>query len=209
MSWLPMVHALSLSLLTTTPEPGWEQKAQVDGITVYTRTKEGSAVREVKATAMIEAPPQEVWKMLRNYPEYKNRMPYTKESLVLKQKEGDRITYFYSIVSAPLVDGRDFLLKITDESDWKDGQGYFKASWTTTTDLNVPERRRLVRMKTNDGYWMLEPKNDGKATWATYYLFTDPGGAIPNFIVNKANTSAIPDIFRAVRKYSGKGSPPG
>jgi len=185
-------------------EGGWEQVAQMEGITVFTRAKAGSAVREVKATAEIDAPPQAVWSVLRNYDNYKNQMPYTKESVVLQRKEGGKIIYFYSIIDAPFVDRRDFILKIIDESDWKDGQGFLKARWTTTEDLEVPARRRTVRLKVNEGYWHLEPRDEGRKTFATYYLFTDPGGAIPNFIVNKANTSAIPDLFRAVRKHSAE-----
>jgi len=48
----------------------------------------------------------------------------------------------------------------------------------------------------------MEPLDGGKRTRATYALFTDPGGSIPSFIANKANTTALPDLFAAVRKLS-------
>ena len=33
-------------------------------------------------------------------------------------------------------------------------------------------------------------------------LFTDPGGSLTTFIINKANRSTIPDLFEVLRKQS-------
>src|SRR5258706_3963 len=48
--------------------------------------------------------------------------------------------------------------------------------------------------------WPLEPIDGGKRTLGTYQLLTDPGGSIPTFIANKANTTALPELFARVRK---------
>ena len=40
---------------------------------------------------------------------------------------------------------------------------------------------------------------DGR-THLTYWLYTDPGGSIPNWIANKANTISLPDVMRAIAK---------
>jgi hypothetical protein len=208
MATLSWVKALTVVGVLASTDSGWEQAAQTDGITVFTRAKEGSGVREVKANAKMDSPPHAVWAVIRDYEHYKDNMPYTKESQVLERKDGGKITYFYSVIDAPFVDKRDFVLKIIDESDWKEGQGFLKARWSTSEEKRVAERRRMTRLKLNDGYWLLEPRDEGKTTWVTYYLFTDPGGAIPNFIVNKANTSAIPDLFRSIRKLALKQAPP-
>ena len=57
-----------------------------------------------------------------------------------------------------------------------------------------------MRVKLNNGYWHLEPRENGTKTWATYYVLTDPGGSIPKWIANRANNTAVPDVFAAVRK---------
>jgi len=57
-------------------------------------------------------------------------------------------------------------------------------------------------VKINDGSWTLEPIDDGARTRATYLLYTDPGGSLPTFLINKANSSTIPDIYEALRKHS-------
>jgi hypothetical protein len=202
------LHA-SLFLLFTAgraaaaPEPRWELASRGDGIYVYARGRPGSNVREVKATGMIDAPPEKVWAVIRDYDSYTKRMPYTEVAKVISRQEGDKSLVFYSVVSAPLVSKRDFVIRILDESTWDGTKGFFKASWTTS-DQGPPETKDIVRVKVNDGYWLLEPREEGKKTFATYWLYTDPGGSVPKWLVNRANSGAVPDVFKAVRRASAE-----
>ena len=189
-----------LVLLADPSEAGWEQAAQTDGVTVYSRARPGSSISEMKAVGLISAAPQEVWKAIRDYPRYKDSMPYTEESRVLSSEREGKVILFYSVVNAPLVDRRDYIIRIVDESDWQDGKGYLKASWTSAADRGPPERKDLVRVKVNDGYWKLEPRESGLKTLATYYVYTDPGGAIPKWVANRGNGTAVPNVFKAIRK---------
>lgn len=182
-----------------TPEGRWELKAREEGVFVYNRDRHGSDIRELKATAIIQAPPKAVWAVIRDYERYKDNMPYTEASRVLAREDGGRALHFHSVINAPLVSRRDYVIRVLDESDWKDGKGFLKASWTLSTQ-GPPPADDVVRVPHNEGYWLLEPRDGGKTTFATYWLFTDPGGAIPTFIANQANSIAIPDLFRALRK---------
>lgn len=201
MNVLPALLAFALLAPPDSGE-GWVKAAETDGITVFTRDKPGSEVKEMKALGTIDAPPDAVWKVLRDYPKYKERMPYTEVASVVATEDGGKVTYFYSKISAPFVSKRDYTLKIVDESDWKDGKGFLKSSWVIAADKGPPPTDGVVRLKINDGFWRLEPIDGGKRTQATYYLFTDPGGSVPKFLVNQANSGAVPDVFRAIRKYS-------
>src|SRR5207253_11035421 len=79
--------------------------------------------------------------------------------------------------------------------------GVYRASrepveWTGAPD---PEDG-VVRLKVNSGSWTLEPLDGGARSRATYTLYTDPGGSIPAFLANSANSSALPELFAAVRR---------
>jgi hypothetical protein len=193
-----------LVLLAGASEPAWQQVARDDGITVLARTPEGGSVSEVKATALVDAPPHDVWRVIRDYNNYTKTMPYTDESRVLASEQDGKVLVFYCLVNAPLVDKRDFIIRIRDESDWKDGKGFLKTAWTVTTDGAPAEREDVVRVKLNNGYWLLEPREEGKKTFVTYYLYTDPGGSLPKWIADKANKTSVPDVLRAVRKHAAK-----
>ncbi len=195
LAWLPL-------LLLQADDPAWKLDAENDGVKVYARAHPGSDVREMKATGVIDAPPQAVWKNIRDYEGYPKNMPYVVEAKVLSRTEGDRDVLFYSRLETPLVSSRDYIIALKDESDWHDGQGYLKVTWTVApkeADAQVPEKKDVVRVRVNDGYWLLEPRDEGKKTLATYYLFTNPGGSIPVFIINSANGIAVPKVFDRIR----------
>lgn len=201
----PVVIFFVLAADSSAKQVPWEEAAKDNGITIYSREIPGSDVREMKAIGTIDAKPHEVWKAIRDYPNYVKTMPYTVEAKVMGQEDGDKVIYFYSRLDLPLVDNRDYLIKILDESDWKDGAGYLKVSWTKLEVQKgdpryVEPKDGVVRTPLNDGYWKLEPRDNGNKTWATYYVHTDPGGSVPKWIANKANSTAVPNVFAAIRK---------
>ncbi len=182
-------------------EPTWALAAEDEGIKIYSRQKEGESIAQMKAMGIIDATPHEVWKAIRDYSNYSKTMPYTEVSKVIASENGDKTIWFYSVVNAPLVDRRDYVIKLIDESNWNDGAGFLKVTWTgwNEKEKGVPEKRGCVRVKINDGHWLLEPREAGKKTFATYYVYTDPGGSLPKWIANKANGTAVPNVFAAIR----------
>jgi len=203
MNALPTI-LLSLSLLgSPDSDPGWIVAIETsDGITVSTRDKPNTEVKEIRAVGLINAPAEAVWKVLRDYQKYPERIPYVEVSEVVAPQDGGPVMWVYQRITAPFLAKRDYTLKITDDSKWENGQGFFKSSWTTAPDKGPPPKPDVVRLRTVDGFWKLEPRNGGKRTFATYYLVTDPGGAMPKFLANQANCTAMPDVFRAFRRYS-------
>ncbi|MCA2977261.1 MAG: SRPBCC family protein [Myxococcaceae bacterium] len=200
--------ALVPLLLLAADEPAWEQAANTDGVRVFARKRGDGDVREMKAQGLIDAPPVEVWKAVRDYDNYPKTMPYVEGGKVLSREggdKGDKVTLLYSLINTPLVDRRDYIIRLVDETDWKN-PATLKVTWTVVNDMDekVPVPKDVVRVRVNEGYWLLEPREDGKKTFATYYVYTSPGGAIPNFIINKANSMAVPAVFNAIKKTCGK-----
>ncbi len=197
-----MTCLLLISLLLSADEPRWELSAEDTGVKVYGRKRADSEIREMKAIGLMDATPQEIWKAVRDLEHYTTTMPYMEEGKVLSRDPDDKVILFYSKLNTPLVDRRDYIIRLLDESDWKDGKGFLKVSWTVVNDKDdlVPVKADVVRVRVNDGYWLLEPREDGKKTFVTYYIYTAPGGSIPNFIANKGNSIAVPKVFDAIRK---------
>jgi len=185
---------------------GWELKAREKGVTVSSRPRSGTDIQELKATGTIDAPPPAVLKVLSDHARYKQIMPYTEESKIITTEDGGKVVHAYFVINAPLVSRRDYTLRIVDESDWKDGKGFLKTRWAVS-DKGPAPNPDIVRVTVDDGSWLLEPIESGTKTKATYLLFTDPGGSLPTWVSNKANSSTIPDVFEALRKNSKSGGP--
>ena len=181
-------------------EDGWEEKANAKGVLVYSRDRQGSSIKALRAVGTIDAPPQAVMRVLADYGRYAETMPYTEKSEVLG-RESDGSVIFYTVIDPPIVSRRDYALRIYDESDWKDGRGYLRSRWTISDKGPAPQDG-YVRVPVNDGSWTLAPRHGGTKTYAIYDLFTDPGGSLTTFIINKANRSTIPDLFEVLRKHA-------
>jgi len=199
-----VLAALS-STVALAAEGKWEEAAtaDIDGhkLVISARSKEGSEVKEVRGVGVIDAPAWIVKNVIDDVARYKEFMPYTVESQILSTHEGYVVSY--QRLDTPVVDDRDYTIKIFDESrEDADGRVIWKNRWSEANKLGPPVKPGVARVGVNEGYWILEDKDGGARTKATYYVYTSPGGSIPTFLVNMANTQAVPELFRAVSKAS-------
>ena len=194
---LPLLPALLAHAAT------WEKIGTNDRVTTYNRTRAGSSVKEVKAVGTIDAPPWVCKNVVDDVAHYKDFMPYTADSRLLARENNTVLSY--QRVDAPLISDRDYTILIRDLSHrLPNGDIIYKSAWTSANQRGPKKISGVVRVGINEGYWLFEPLAGGNKTRATYYLYTDPGGALPAFVVNKANTSTIPDLFNAIRKQARK-----
>lgn len=196
-SWIFAAGALA--------EEEWKQASQSETLTIWQRDVPGGKVKELKAAGKINSSPATVFAVIRDFDHYADIMPYTtKETKVLETSADGQQVWYYTVVDAPIVSKRDHTLKVTVEK--ADAQGVIHVSWVSANDFPKapPPRDGYVRLNNTKGSWELKPADDGKSTFVTYYVFTDPGGSLPKFVINKANTEAVPKVFEALRKWSKK-----
>jgi hypothetical protein len=181
-------------------DSGWSVVSQSADLTIRERAHEGSRRREVKAVGTIDVAPDVVMRVLEDVGEFPRFMPYVLEALVLPASGEGRLVY--QRISAPLVEDRDYTLRIRSETQRaKDGAVAFVQRWTTANELGPAEKRGVVRVRVAEGSWLLEPAGNGR-TMATYTSFSDPGGKLPAFVANKAAKESVRKLFAAIRKQA-------
>ena len=135
---------------------------------------------------------------------YAEFMPNMLESRVLVRDPAHHTAIAYAKLSAPLISPRDYTLLIHDESHAApDGSVVYKARWEPASDKGPAEKPGVVRMKVNEGYWLLESIDNGQKTRATYQLYTD-GGGLPAFVLNQASKRRIGEEYEAVEQRAQK-----
>ena len=144
-------------------------------------------------------PPWVVKNVIDDVDHYQDFMPYTQKSPIIAR--GDGFVVSHQRLSMPFVEDRDYVVKIVDESV-EDAQGrvVWKNRWSQANGLGPPPTAGVTRIDVVEGYWQLEDDAGGARTKATYYVYTNPGGAIPSVLVNLGNARGCPDLFRAVAK---------
>ena len=186
--------------VTIGPDTSWQKVDDKDGIAIYSRKRVGSGLKEFKGTGLISAPPQAVEKVLEDVAGYTSFMPYVSEARVISQSGDETVTY--QRLNLPVVSNRDYTVRVEHGSSQNPGGLLtFRDTWQTANEAGPAERRGTVRVKVNEGSWLLEPTGTGGAsTQATYQIYTDSGGALPAFVANHASETAILKLFDAIRK---------
>ena len=185
------------SLKSVDPNDGWKFATKSKDVTIYWRIRSGSSLKEFKAVGGIDAPSRAVHAVIDDFENYPRFMPYTTECRVIK-REGDAIIG-YQRLSPKICEDRDYTLRVWKKS-WPASDGVvYLSRWSPANEFGPPEKKGVVRVKTCEGGWLLEPEGANK-THATYSVYTDTGGAIPAFLANHASQVGIGRLFAAVRK---------
>jgi ribosome-associated toxin RatA of RatAB toxin-antitoxin module len=174
----------------------WEEVDDDNGIRVWARDVAGSNIREVKAESIVNLPAERIWAALddvRTYPEF---MPYVIKGQLIGPA-GPNANYEYQLIDPPFVSRRDYPLRVTVREDAD--KGLYTRSWVPANDKGPPATDGVVRIEVCKGAWTIE-KLGSQSTRVEYYLYTDPGGNIPDWIANRANSTSVQDLVDAVRK---------
>jgi len=183
---------------TLSADTGWQRVSEKDGVTLFSRSRVGSSIKEFKGTGVISAAPGAVEKVLQDVGDYPTFMPYVTEVRVISRDDGNFLVY--QRLNVPFVSDRDYTLRV--EHGITNGPGgviIYRDTWQTADEAGPPPRRGTVRVRNNEGSWLLEPVG-GTSTQATYQIYTDSGGVIPAFLVNRGSQIVIPRLFDAIRK---------
>ncbi len=191
---------LSLGVQAKDDADGWTQVSNSGGLQIYNRTRKDSPVKEFKAIGEIASSPATVVKVLEDTEEYPHFMPYVTETRVMSHTADQ--TVGYQRISPPIIGDRDYTVKVrTETTRCSEGVAYCRR-WQIANELGPPERPGVSRIKANEGYWLLEPIQGGKATRATYSIYCDSGTSLPSTLLNIANRSTFPKLFDAVREQA-------
>lgn len=175
-------------------EEGWQLVSESKGVKVESRLRPGASIKELLAIGRIDAPMRAVRGVLEDVESYLHFMPFLVECRLLKRESDSFISY--QRISAPLISDRDYTLRVRNSDET--GGKVFRSRWEVENTLGPAEQAGVVRVKINEGSWLLEAQDD-HTTRATYSLYTD-GGALPALVANRANRVGIGRLFEAIRK---------
>jgi ribosome-associated toxin RatA of RatAB toxin-antitoxin module len=219
--------AISIALVLSSQagaQEGISSRLAGGEIIVTCQSVPGSSVKRAEMTAIIKAPPEVVWRVITDINSFKYFMPNTRSSMVVAAEKiplilqkrptsaqeaekligptpatvsripgGKYVVYHYSDLNLPWpCHDRWYILKcLLDET--RAAQHYYRSSWSLV----------IGNLKENSGEWVLEPYGVNQ-TKVIYRLSTDPGGAIPGFLVERGTCITLPQVMKAVRKRAVK-----
>jgi ribosome-associated toxin RatA of RatAB toxin-antitoxin module len=195
-------------------------------IIVAAKDTADSSLKHAEMTAIINAPPEIVWQVITDVNSFKYFMPRTSSSmavapekipLILQKKPtraqeveqilgptpanpansripgGKYTIYHYSNLDFPWPCSNRWYIVKSMQDETHAAQHDYHISWSLV----------IGNLKENSGEWILTPYGTNQ-TKAIYRLSTDPGGAIPGFLIKQGTCSTLPQIITAVRDRAAK-----
>lgn len=182
-SFLIIIFSLSFtsfsSKKTTTD---WELKKFENGISVYTRTTENSAYKELKAVFQLKTSLSSIIALLNDVESYPQWVYRCGTSKVLKKDSDKHLIRYQTIVAPWPVDNRDVAVEVSSYQDEKTKIVYQKVK--ALPDY-TPTLKNYVRIREFTATWTIKPLKNGMVE-VEYELLVNPAGAIPAWVVNMA-----------------------
>lgn len=175
----------------------WKKEISKENITVWTRSVEGSNIREARGQTVINLEPKKLFLGMEDREKFSKVVTDIVESEELGSC-GENCTYVYEKMHHPPLKDRVYVIKVQWKEEETPKGTRIKQWWEKAEDKKPPcEGVEMVELY---GSYLFEPAGGGKKTKFTYTYFVDPGGVAIAFFVNKSLAGSTFDILKALRK---------
>ena len=160
----------------------WKLKKQVEDLKIYHRKSEVSKVNEVRIELVVQATLANIVSVIRDVSAFREWIYKIDNSRRLDSLSSSDII-MYSVINFPWpMQDRDYAAQVHLHQD--------PDSKVVTSRLvgipdYVPEENGKVRIKDLEVNWLITPMDAGMVQ-IEYQLRTDPGGAVPAWMINMA-----------------------
>lgn len=169
-----------------------EQRAQLDArkILVQLVDDHGPEPWPSVAVALVDATPDEVFAVLRDYTNFPKFMPYV--SSVTIDEHTDKHWVVSYVIKGPLgIGDRRYQMEVFDQNEVVEGTKVLISRFVYTGKGDI---------RTTSGTWHLVPIWGGRTTFVRYEARTDPGGHFTTWLKRKIAVAGLPKVIEAVRK---------
>ncbi len=193
-----------LPLLSTAwadDEVGWKHMFTEQGVAVWNRLEPGREVPVFKGIGMVDASLFEVLAVLDDVSRHTDWMANCTQAKILKQVgEFDRIMYNRTHAPWPVSD-RDAVLNCTVDGSMSRRE--VLSPFASIASSLQPPIDGIVRMPRLRGFYKLTATDD-KHTRVTYQIDVDPGGHLPDFVVESTSRKLPLDTVTSLRRQVAK-----
>ena len=194
----PLVLGVSLALFGSAVQAqDWNLVKDEEGIKVYLSAVPGSAYKAYRGETVIRADIARIRELQEDVQGSCAWIHQCKEQELFRQ-EGNK-SWTHTRFSTPWpVTPRDSLIEVTTEDDGNGLVRHLKG-----VPQLLPEDKGYVRVTSVEGYWRLEPLEDGRVK-VTYQLHSEPGGSVPSWLANSFVIDAPFNTLKGLRNLAEK-----
>ena len=173
----------------------WVLKNEKSGVKVY--YKKTSGIYELKLITSIKSSVSGLLSLLsevENYPKWGYKVS---ESKLLEQRSTHESVYYSKLDFPWPLDDRDIVMRNHVEQDPVTRKVIAKSYAEPAYIDEVPG---VVRIKNASTKWTIVP-GEGGWLYVEYYIYSDPGGSLPDWLINMAIDVGPRETISRIRKY--------
>ena len=186
----------NILLCSITSAQDWILSKDGKDLQTYYRESDKSDIKELKIVTTIDAPAITVFELLNEIDLYDDWVYRTTEARLVETYSNKSLQY-YAVVDFPWpFDDREMYIL----SDYKisEDKKYIKTNSIAIPREDIKDREDHVRIIDMELGWTLK-ENDEGITEVVYILRSDPGGAIPAWMVNLALEAGPTNTINGLR----------
>jgi hypothetical protein len=176
--------AQAAARLGNPPKLSEKQQATIDeGEGVIREVKGAGEGKRYEAIGIIKASPKDVMAFLRDFKAFVGAMPNLKKIEFTWEGNVAHVTQWLKIALTTVAYNLNIAHYGDSVIEWEFVEG---------------------DIKDTTGYYKFFPRAEGKETLIVYHVYTDPGMAVPQFIINMLTKNSMPGVIEAIRKTVAK-----
>lgn len=192
---MTVIISIGILPLLVSAQSDWKLAKSGDGVEIYTRDREEEKIKEFRAITTVQQPQKQIENLLEDIEAYPSWQDNCEESEVIKRIDKETVIGRYTSSTPFPFSDRDIVLKMTKQPQ-SDGRMVYQIENAATS---IEERKNFVRIPRAGGRWELESKGES-ATLVTYQFYADPGGNVPNWLVNMFIVQGPYNSFRQMKE---------
>lgn len=173
----------------------WKESKNKCGVKVSLKEVTGSPIKAFMVEGVIKSSPEKVVKALMNFSSF-TKWHYG----VIESKEIKKITETKSLAYMKI----DFPWPVKNRDSIATSEIVKEGKSTKVVIERFPDNKiktKNIRVSKTDGFWMVKPHKDG--SYVSQQLHAEPGGSIPDWVVNMMLSKSPYQTFKGLREYLG------
>ena len=196
-----IVTTLLFAGLSLSAQPGeWKLKKEADGLKVYLRDAENSNIKEVKIEAIFDASLSSIITVLKDVPAYPDWIYKCAKSERMEPGTNTSSVYYCEVDFPWPLSDRDFIAKSQLRQDPQTRHVFIDVK---SAPAYRAEKEGLVRIQTLNIHYEFIPLSENRVQM-NYRLHSDPGGALPAWLVNLAVDNGPVKTIKGMREMLKK-----
>ncbi len=189
--WVALWPAISFA------QKNCQLKLDKDSIQVYTCDPENSKFKTIQSKFYLKASQRQLKAMLLDVNHLADWQDQTVSAKLLKKVNENEIIY-HTEVKAPVVDNRDFVIRLTIQQV---NAHEMRVTLVSIPDY-IPKQKNVVRVPMSRAVWVVKEIKPGQLL-VNYSLEIDLGGTLPAWVVNSLSHKAPYQTFMNMQAKIG------